>query len=177
MIEMKKAWLLAGAVVMFIPVTNCASPATTPAETAPPVSDFEFIFRYGVTARNVIDTYQDKFTKDLINDPPITANLRLTEEEMDRIYRKMVEIGFFNYPDRFTVNVPPGEPVQVVIPFDIYQFTVEKDSQIKRLDWDDKIKNPDEKADRLRDLISLIIEIIESKPEYKQLPEPRGGYL
>ncbi|OGO18782.1 MAG: hypothetical protein A2Z15_07880 [Chloroflexi bacterium RBG_16_50_11] len=150
------------------------SPATT---TTSDNSSFNFILKYGVTAKNEIDTYQDKFTKDMISDPPITINLRLTNEEMERIYQKMIEIDFFSYPERFMVNVPPGEPTTIVTPFPIYQFTVEKDSQIKKLDWDDRIMNPDVKADRLRELINLIIDIIESKEDYKALPEPSGGYM
>ena len=145
----------------------------------PPASDesFNLIFRFGVTAGNVLDTYQDKFTKDMIEDPPITIDLRLTETEMDRIYQKMVEIDFFNYPERFMITLPPGESTSIIIPFSIYYFKVEKGSQIKILQWDDRITNPDEKADNLRELIDLIKNIIAWKDEYRKLPPPKGGYL
>ena len=162
---------------LFLITAGCGDNVLTTTPKPTPDGSFNFILRYGVTAKNVIDTYQGKFTKDMIEDPPITIDLRLTEEEMDRIYQKMVEIDFFNYPDRFMVNVPSGQPTHVVTPFNAYQFTVERDSQIKRLDWDDSIMNPDEKANKLRELIDLIKGIIESRDEYKQLPEPSGGYL
>jgi hypothetical protein len=181
---MRKALLLV-LTGLLLAIVGCSGIAATqePASTTPEKTDFEFILRYGVTGKNVIDTYQNKFTKDMINDPSITIDLRLTEAEMDRIYQKMVEIDFFNYPERFKVSVPPGQPTVIVTPFPIYQFTVEKDSQIKRLDWDDttlwddKETNPDVKADKLRELINLIKGIIESREEYKELPEPTGGYL
>ncbi len=166
---MKKALLiiLSG---MFLFIAGCVE-ATTTRE-----GDFNFIFRYGVTARNEIDTFHDKFTKDMIMATSITINLSLTEKEMADIYQKMVEIDFFNYPEEFKV-VPEGELTRLVTPYSSYYFTVEKGAIFKELKWEDEIMNPDIKADRLRELISLIRDIIESRPEYQVLPEPSGGYL
>jgi hypothetical protein len=139
--------------------------------------EFNFILKYGVMAKNEIDTFHNTVTKDLIMDPSITISLSLTEGEMDEIYQKMVEIDFFNYPDEFKVIVPEGELIHLVTPYYSYYFRVEKDAMVKELKWEDEIMNPDEKADRLRELISLIRDIVESRPEYQVLPEPSGGYL
>jgi hypothetical protein len=73
--------------------------------------------------------------------------------------------------------VTPGETTGFVTPYEKYYFKVEKGSLVKDLRWEDEILNPDVKADKLRELITLIINIIESKPEYKALPEIRGGYM
>jgi hypothetical protein len=113
----------------------------------------------------------------MVMDPPITVELSLSKGEMDRIYQKMVEIDFFDYPDKFSVSVPPDEPIGMVTPYASYYFKVEYDSQIKELRWEDEITNPDEKADRLRELIMFIRDIVESKEEYKKLPEPTSGYI
>lgn len=169
---MKKVLAVALGVILLTPaLAGCAENARTPVES------FNFILKYGITAKNVIDTYGDKFTKDMITAPSITIDLRLTEEEMDRIYQKMVEIKFFDYPETFKVEAPPGEPTGIVTPYSTYIFTVETDGRTKTLQWDDEITNPDEKTEKLRELINLIREIIESREEYKQLPEPEGGYL
>lgn len=138
---------------------------------------FNLIFKYGVTAKNELDTFKGTYTKDMVTDPSITIGLRLSEEEMNSIYQKMAEIEFFNYPDEFSVSVPPGESVGMVTPFSSYYFTVEYGSQIKNLHWADDVSNPDEKASKLRELIKLIKSIIESREEYKKLPEPKSGYL
>jgi hypothetical protein len=140
-------------------------------------SSFDFIFKYGVTARNILDTFQGTFTKDMVMDPSITTELTLTEAEMDSIYQKMVEIDFFSYPDEFEVDVPEDEPVGIITPHSTYIFEVEDKSGTKELNWEDKITNTDEKADKLRELIDLIINIIESKAEYQDLPTPTGGYM
>lgn len=139
--------------------------------------DFNLIFKYGVTARNELNTFEGTYTKDMVLDPPITIELRLSREEMDQIYQKMSEIDFFSYPDEFSVSVPAGKLIGILTPHSSYYFKVEYESWIKELRWEDDITNPDEKADRLRELIIFIRNIIESKDEYKELPEPTSAYL
>ena len=140
-------------------------------------SDFNLIFKYGVGAKNELNTFEGTYTRDMISDPSITVPLSLTEEEQDRIYKKMVEIDFFDYPEEFSVSITAGERVGIVTPHSSYYFEVEYDSKIKTLWWEDNIINEDEKADKLRELIQLIKDIIESKDEYQKLPEPKSGYM
>ncbi|MFZ5632838.1 MAG: hypothetical protein ACOY40_08315 [Bacillota bacterium] len=135
-----------------------------------------FIFRYGVGAGNELNTFKGKYTKDMIVDPPVTVNLSLSGEELESIYKKMMEIDFFSYPDRFKASPPPGEGLHLVTPHSSYYFLVSHNSRIKELWWDDQIVNANEKAGRLRELIEYIRGIVESKEEYKKLPPPRGGY-
>ncbi|MBN1692680.1 MAG: hypothetical protein JW845_03895 [Dehalococcoidales bacterium] len=139
--------------------------------------DFNFLFRYGVTGGNILNTFQGTFTKDMVMDPAITIDFTLTPEEMDSIYQKMLEIDFFDYPDEFEVTVPEGELINLVTPYATYYFKVQHSGGVKELTWEDEIVNPDEKADKLKELIHLIRDIIELKPEYLVLPEPSGGYL
>lgn len=140
-------------------------------------SGFNMIFKYGIGAKNILDTFEGTYTKDMVMDPSITTDLTLTEEEKESIYQKMLEVDFFNYPDRFSVSVPPGEPTGIITPHMSFYFKVVYDSQTKELWWSDEITNPDEQADKLRELIMYVIEIIESKEEYKKLPEPTSAYL
>ncbi len=162
-------------IIALILVVGLILPAScnSPDARTPPY--FNFVFKYGVTLRNELDTFNGTYTKDMILAPSITTNLSLTSEELSQILAKMEEIDFFNYPDVF--EVPQGELTQVVTPYSKYYFKVRYGSDTKELRWDDEILNPKEQADRLRELISLIRGIIESKDEYKKLPEPKGGYL
>ena len=146
-------------------------------EAEPESAGFNLEFRYGVTAGNILDTFEGTYTKDMVIDPPVTVDLSLSAAEKEMIYEKMVEIDFFDYPDEFSVNVPLGKMIGRVTPYSSYYFRVEHDSQVKELRWDDEITNLDEKAERLRELITLIRNIIESKEEYQELPEPTSGYL
>jgi hypothetical protein len=170
--KMDKKWFLVAGlalIVAFIGLAGCAAP---PAET----SSFNLIFKYGVTARNELNTFEGTYTKDMVMDPSITINLSLTEAELDRIYQKMLEIDFFDYPDEFSVPVEEGGLVTIRTPYSSYYFKVEYDSTVKELRWEDEIMNPNDKANELRELIQLIRDIVESKEEYKELPKPTSGY-
>lgn len=148
--------------------------------TIPSESEFNLIFKYDVGAKNELNTFKGTYTKDMVLDPSITVNLSLSKEELHKILQKMIKIDFFNYPDKFSVFVPPGKVVYRTIHYSSYYFKVEYDSKIKEIWWKNDIPimiNEDKKAKKLIELINLIINIIESKEEYKKLPEPRGGYL
>lgn len=165
------------------PITPAPSIPSTPPIT-PSESNFNLIFAYGVEAKNKLDTFKGIYTRDMVVDPSITVNLYLSKNELDRIYQKMVEINFFDYPDNFSVSVPPEE-AGTLTPYSSYYFRVKHDSKIKELWWDDNkfrmegnnITYKDEKAEKLKELIELIRNIIESKEEYTKLPTPRGGYV
>lgn len=168
---MRRKWSIVASLtltVAFVGMVGCG------AGTSP---DFNLIFKYGVGAKNELNTFKGTYTRDMILDPSITVKLSLSEEELDSIYQKMVEIDFFEYPDRFSVPIPPDGMVIMVTPYSSYYFKVKYDFKIKELWWEDEIKNENIEADKLRELIKLIRDIIESKEEYKQLPPPRGGYL
>jgi hypothetical protein len=139
--------------------------------------DFNLIFRYGVQASNELNTFKNEFTKDMILDPSIKIKLSLTEEELESIYSKMKKIDFFSYPDEFTIPIPHDGLVTLVTPYSTYYFKVEFEGGTKELHWEDEIRNENKEADKLRELIRFIREIIDSKKEYKDLPEPTSGYL
>lgn len=171
---MKRRWaiMIVLALVAALLGPGCVAPSPPPSP-----SNFNLIFKYGVGAKNELNTFEGTYTKDMIIDPSITVNLSLSKEELDRIYKKIVEINFFGYPDQFSVFVPPGQSVGMVTPYYSYYFRVEYDSKVKELRWEDNITSEDKKAEKLRELINLIRDIVESKEEYKQLPSPRGGYI
>ena len=179
---MKKTLLLIACLItssLLLSSTGCGNVAAVKgaADDTLQKSDFNFIFKYGVTGRNTLDTLQGTFTKDMVMDAAITIKLTLSGEEMDSIYQKMVEIDFFSYPDKFSVDVPEGELKTEVSPYATYFFRVTYGAKTKELLWHDKLTNSDEKADKLKELINFIRNIIESREEYKNLPEARSGYL
>ena len=177
---MKKGWSIIASLALMAALLGTVGCVTdTPSDVKPrdvKPRDFNLIFKYGVTARNELNTFEGTYTKDMIMDPSITVELSLTEEELDRIYQKMLEIDFFDYPDAFSVPVAPSRLTKLRIPYISYYFKVEYNSSIKELRWEDEIQNENEEADKLRELIRLIKDIIESKEEYQKLPAPTSGY-
>jgi hypothetical protein len=175
---MKKVYLvIITGLILISGITGCASGNAGANTMSAGADNFNFIFKYGFSGRNTLDTFKVIYTKDMGLDAPITIPLSLTQEEKDKIYQKMVEIDFFHYPDRFSVHVPDGEIENRVMPYSSYFFKVTNHGQTKELLWHEKVTNSEAKADKLRELIKLIRDIIESREEYKKLPEPKAGYL
>ena len=86
-------------------------------------------------------------------------------------------MDFIGYPDNFSVEVASVEIAGQRTPYPGYYFKVEYNSRVKEPWGDDKIINQSQEADRLRELVDLIIGIIDSKGEYNDLPAPKGGYI
>ena len=139
-------------------------------------SDYNILFKYGYSKAmiNKLNTFNGTYTKDLGTDPPITVEFRLTDEDIERIYQKMVEIDFFCYPEKFVIPIPDGEIVRVDSNYLQYYFRVECNNKVKIVQWSDHIVYKNEDAEKLRWLTGLIIDLIESKDEYWDLPSTRG---
>jgi hypothetical protein len=162
-------WLLSITVLALL-VMSCSDSGTSPE-----FRSFNLKFSYGVNARNVLNTFQDTYTKDLIMDGTTTISFTLPDSQLQRISSKMSEINFFNYPDTFVV--PTGDTVGIVTPHSTYIFHVVNNSEVKDLYWSDSIIIQKRAAVKLRELITLIEDIISFNPKYSQLPLARGAYL
>lgn len=142
-------------------------------------ADFNLIFEYGYGGipGDVLNTFNGTYTKYLGKDPSVTIDFILSDEDMDRIYQKMIETNFFCYPDKFVIPVPEGELVSATSEYQGYFFRVECNHRIKVLEWRDNILNENDDAMNLRGVIIRIIRIIQSKDEYWELPSPKGIHI
>jgi len=84
--------------------------------TGPENRRFNLLFRYGVGARNELNTFNNTYTKDLIVDGTRTIRLVLSQGDFDIIESTLLEAGIFTYPDTF--NVQHGGTVAWQDPFD-----------------------------------------------------------
>lgn len=137
-----------------------------------PERNFAFTFNDGRCGYHRVDTFKKKYTKNMLDEPSITIDLRLTEVEQLAIYSKMIEIDFFSYPKEFSIPVPENGMRGMVVPASDYHFSVRNGEQLKELNWVDEITHPNtEEADNLRELIKLIQDTLDARPEVKELPE------
>lgn len=134
--------------------------------------DFNFIFNYGVNAKNQLDTVKGQFTKDMIREPSITVKLELSDEEMNAIYSEMKKIDILNYPESFN---PKSN--RILSPYQTYSIKIIADGREKSIYWKDESVSKTKKAVQLRELFNKIKEMIINKEEYKKLPTPKGGYI
>lgn len=133
-------------------------------------ANFNLIFKYGVGAKNELNTFDQTYTKDMVMDPSVTIKFKLTDSELVNLRQKIEDLKLFDKDEKLA----EGETGMMRTPCSSYYLKVQKDSVSEELPWDDcqgKI------SDKLQQFIDYVIPIIESKEEYKNLPVPKGGYL
>ncbi|MCR2806646.1 hypothetical protein [Paenibacillus soyae] len=129
--------------------------------------EFDFILSYGVLNKNIINTTNNSFTKDLVLDGVVTTELILTEEEKQEIYVKMKDINLFQYPEEVEgMNILPQSG---------FKFEIYMDGESKTINWKGAISES-ERDKEFRSLIEMIKEKIAAKEAYKSLPEAHGYY-
>jgi len=133
--------------------------------------DFNFVFNYGVNAKNQLDTIKGQYTKDMVTEPSITTDLKLSDDEMNTIYSEMKKINILIYPESFN---PKSYTQQT--PFDTYSIKIISDGKEKNISWKDENVSDAKDAVQLRGLFKKIQEIIINKEEFKKLPEPKSNY-
>jgi hypothetical protein len=139
---------------------------------------FSFILKYGVGAKNVINTFDHTYTKDLISGPDTSILLQLSSQELDTIRLEMERIHILDYPKIFSPlwSDNPNGMERSVNPSSSYYFKIQIGNHIKEITWGDSNESGIKMAINLRGLIFKIIKFVASKEEYKRLPRPRAMY-
>jgi hypothetical protein len=96
---------------------------------------------------------------------------QLTDNELNTIYKKTVEIDFFSYPSDFVI--PAQYMVPARLPASTYYLTINNGTMSKKVMWINggPTAGVYPEADHLWELITMIQEIIRSHPEYQQIPK------
>jgi hypothetical protein len=180
MAEKVSYYILAITFILLISVTIYAS--QLPSETTNNIytTSTNILFRYGISGAkhmNELNTSKGIFTKDMVDKDPVKTNLDLNQDELDTIFKKMVEIDFFSYPRNYQPQ-REGDVHGYTTPSSIYYLEFKDDTGTKIVQWSDKYYVPDDAGyEKLMELADQIIDIIEAKPEYKKLPKPTAAYL
>jgi hypothetical protein len=147
----------------------------TDSGTMPQDRRFNVMVKFGIEARNELNTFNDTFTKDLILDGTSTTKLVLSQEDFDSIETRFLNIDIFSYPDTFVAQ--HTDTVGFFTQHQTYILKVQLDSRWKDVFWEDSIISSNTQAMQLRETVELIRRLVEATPEYKRLPPTRGGYL
>ncbi|HKP51358.1 MAG TPA: hypothetical protein VJ183_01755 [Chloroflexia bacterium] len=160
---------------------------TTVSKSVTPEPNFAFIFEWTTCGVYTLTTFDNKLTLMRMMQPPaFTIDFTLSEQELGKIYQKMVDIDLFTYPQEFSIQLPP-DVMRVYGIASRYHFDIQSGSQRKVVSWNDEFSEPADmpwraedsepgktQAAKLRELIELIKQIVKSHPEFKQLPTPAG---
>ncbi len=161
------------------PMVVSQTPQVTPSSTPNEIVNFNFTFKYGVRndpggLRNILNTSEQTYTKDMVSGQDITTKLSLTNDELKQVLQKVLSINLFDLPNDFSDTQPSCKT-----PYSSYDLTIIYGNTVKHLSWIDhkgcNDKNPI--TQKLDELSQLIIHIIEQRQEYKNLPSARGVYL
>lgn len=156
-------WKLAEGLAPVVVGGGADVPATMPA-------DFNFVLRYGVEAKNVLDTRRGTFIHDMIMKPSIVTDLALAPEEVAEIYARLRDIDFWSYPSSLKSEVG-------VEPSARYEMAVSGGDLEHATGGSDLHYAASLRAVALWKLIERVQEMIMATDAYKALPEPVGGYL
>lgn len=143
--------------------------------TEPEEQFVQIYFKYGY--KNILNTFENVYQKDLVLDGIIQVPFWLTEEEQNNILDKANDLYFFSMPDTFDysssndtlVYISPNPGQQIL--------RIKFEGKDKSTLWKYPVVQNDLQLNNLFKLRKFIINIIESKPEYRKLPPSRGGYL
>ncbi len=153
-------------------LASCNEVSTDPRDRA-----FNIQFKYGVGARNELNTFTNYYTKDLIADGTTSITLVLGVDEFRAIEAKLYNADFFSYPDTF--RVASSDTIQFRAPYMTYYFRVQSGAHYKTLYWEDSIipRYSYPLRDNLKEITQFIIDLLSRKPEIANLPPAKGGYL
>ena len=141
--------------------------------TAPDPQFLKIHFYYG--SGNELNTFEQTYTKDLVLDRYITVDFWLTEAEQETIRNKLYAADFFSFPDTLIYQIGFDSIMVRIEPDPGWQFLqVADENRDKIVYWRYPFPEGNEFVPRLVELKNLIIDIIESKPEYQALPPARG---
>ncbi|MCI0553253.1 MAG: hypothetical protein L0287_20080 [Anaerolineae bacterium] len=145
---------------------------------AQPQPNFGFVLEFGSCSIDTLDTFKGEFTQDRVIEPSITIPIQLSDEQMRIIYEKMIEINITGYPEVFEVHKPLiGEVVMLSSPYN-YDLMIQNGESKTSIRWTDNIAQPTTaKADRLRELFRLIIQMVHEHPGYQGLPDVKFGCI
>jgi hypothetical protein len=133
--------------------------------------EFQIVLKYGVNTRNVLNTSAGTFTKDLVLDGSITTNLKLTEREMDMIWRLIQENEFYTLEEQYS---PRASAIQPEYKYSLYVHA--EGYPDRTIIMSDIRYDYESNEAAFLNITKKIVSLIESKPAYKKLPNPRGGY-
>ncbi len=155
-------------VIIMSGIAGCAEDSSFEIDKGMP-EDFNFSLTYGAYGKQKVDTFNDIVVKDLVIDGTIEVNISLTEEEMNRIYKKMMSINIMGDLDLDKDKECHAEPSSISV------WNIQVDGRTKSFYYRTYCDHPEDVLNLLK-LEDFIHDIIVGKEEYKKLPESNGEY-
>lgn len=142
---------------------------------APP---FELVYQFGVGEQNILDTARHLYTKDMVCEPSINYDMRLTTLEKNVIYRAIMDNDLFNIKENFTQNCDENGNCLTFFPSVSARLTIIKGGITKTIAWRDVYFNTtDPDLQKFLNVKNVIESIIKEKEIELGVEQPSCGYL
>jgi hypothetical protein len=135
-----------------------------------PRRDFNILLKYGVGAKNELNTFDSTYTKDMIAWVPITIRLYLSDAELKQIRQQVTDMNLFSYPESFPPNTGG------VAPQSDYYLKIQDGKKTKEISWNINSQIDADMQNSLQSLVRNVTDMVYGKWQYKILPPPIGGY-
>jgi hypothetical protein len=170
---------------------DAAAPSSLAPQNSSPTElpgDFDFKINYGVGGVNCIDTFNNTFTKDLIQpdrSKPSTATTELVipTDQMLAIYGKFLEYKIADLPDDINADAAatPSEEDMLFEPSQEYTLFYICNGVRRKIVYDESkgwpVSADPDKRDRLMNFVEFITKYIYATKEYAAMPPTVAGYI
>jgi hypothetical protein len=127
---------------------------------------FAFELKYGVGMKNVINTKEQKLTKDLQNGETVAvSDFQFSKSELNQIYKLMV---FANYLEKKDLTTKCNQK-----PYEAYELSVWINGSDRHFEWSECDKSND--GEEMTKLVDDIIAVLKNNPTYQALPDVKGN--
>lgn len=170
MVEFK---VIGFSLVLLVMLSGCTQTTKLPEE---PV-DFEIHYSFGVFEKNVLDTENNLYVKDMVCDAPVEYEFILSESEKQAIYDSIKENDLFNIKNEFTENC------YLILCMDVTPMTsstlrISVDGKTKEIIYlGNYIHRDDPELKKFQNVTKTIHEIISNKEKEMSIEQPTCGYM
>jgi len=140
-------------------------------------SGFEIYYSFGVNEKNILDTKNNLYIKDMICEPSKNITLYMSAYDMTRIYDSIIQNNLFNIKDNFTNNCSPTG-CQEISPLSTATLKIASGDKIKTIKWRaNYIDKNDPELIRFQNVTDTIQNIISQKEKDMAIEKPKCGYM
>ncbi|MDV2582925.1 hypothetical protein [Alkalibacillus haloalkaliphilus] len=137
--------------------------------------DFDFVYQYGYDANHELNTFDDLYTKNLIDDGEVSTVLVINDRDKEEIYKKMRESNILETPDELTREAVDGTQCSSN-PYTTHMLDIKANGGEHSVSWTTNNCLTDELMELIEFTNYLHEDVIMSHEAYRALPEAEGAY-
>jgi hypothetical protein len=140
--------------------------------------DFNVHYAFGVGEKNILDTENGIYTKDMVCEPPINYTMQLSAQEMGQIYDSVAANGLFGIKEDMTNNCNALGQCMGMEPLSSATLRITAGGRTKTIRWHaDYFDAQDPDIKKFKAVTGVIQDIITQKEAERGVEQPTCGYL